>query len=121
MCAILVNGYFDSLIREAEKDSAFVRPSFGLLSDSPLPFMLLTSVRHTEEESLNRYVLEDTGRPIEFRSAARTSIQLSDVAAGRGWQAPSTDERNRSTGQGGSIGNRSTGDDEVDVDSLQPY
>jgi hypothetical protein len=40
-----VNGYFDSLNREADKDGAFVRPSFGLLSDSPLPFILLASVR----------------------------------------------------------------------------
>jgi hypothetical protein len=48
VCAIPVNGYFDSLIREAEKDGAFVRPSFGLLSDSPLPFMLLASVRQAE-------------------------------------------------------------------------
>jgi hypothetical protein len=70
---------------------------------------------------LDRYVLEDTGRPIEFRSAARTSIQLSEAAAGRGWQAPSIHERNRSTGQSGSIGSRSTGDGEVDVDALQPY
>ena len=48
MCAIPVNGYFDSLIREAEKDGAFVRPSFGLPSDSPLRFMLLASVRDTD-------------------------------------------------------------------------
>jgi hypothetical protein len=52
VCAIPVNGYFDSLIREAEKDGAFVRPSFGLLSDSPLPFMLLASVRQTEADRL---------------------------------------------------------------------
>jgi hypothetical protein len=43
------------------------------------------------------------------------------VAAGHGWQAPSIDVRNRSTGQGGSIGSRTTGDGEVDVDALQPY
>jgi len=75
----------------------------------------------TEEELLDRYVLEDTGRPIEFRSVARTSIQFSAVATGRGLQARSIHEGNRSTGLWGSIGSRSTGDGEVEVDALQPY